>query len=283
MTDDYDSKKYAEFARKLFDAHGVEAINGEYVTVVDVCNVVRKQGVSSNSICTILIRGIASLLEEIESMGKNGGDNAQGASPAVLEKAGNEYDRNEYLNAAKQLYLRFGDKAVEGSYIPLEMSKVLFEECGIDCSKGMVRNFIRAIIAMREKMLAHGIDFDCEDDSGDKTVYTRMDGSTVTKRADVIDHPSHYDNGSMECIEEMRLAFGDEAVRDFCVCNAWKYRYRAGSKGDADEDRNKADRYMTYAARLTWCMNVLADQTGHPITRDDLWDVSNRFVGEGAD
>lgn len=283
MTDDYDSKKYAEFARKLFDAYGVEAINGECVTVVEVDNLARRVGIRSNSVCAALVRCIASLLEEIESMGKNGGDNAQSASPAVLEKAGSEYNREKYLNAAKQLYLRFGDKAVEGACIPLEMSRVMFEECGIDCGKGTVRNFIRVIVAMREKMLAHGIDFDRDDDSGDKTVYTRMDDSTFTKRADVIDHPSHYDNGSMECIEEMRLAFGDEAVRDFCVCNAWKYRYRAGSKGDADEDRNKADRYMTYAARLSWCMNVLADQTSHPITRDDLWDASNRFVGEEAD
>lgn len=61
---------------------------------------------------------------------------------------------------------------------------------------------------------------------------------------DVINHPSHYNReGAMESIEEMELIFGKEAVKHFCLCNVWKYRYRAADKNGA-EDLNKSDWYM---------------------------------------
>ena len=56
---------------------------------------------------------------------------------------------------------------------------------------------------------------------------------------DIINHPAHYTNRQHECIDEMVAMFGKEAVIAFCKCNAWKYRYRAGSKGD--ENDAKAD------------------------------------------
>lgn len=59
-----------------------------------------------------------------------------------------------------------------------------------------------------------------------------------------VDHPGHYNReGSMECIDEMLLIFGKEAVIAFCLCNAWKYRYRAVDKNGA-EDLKKADWYL---------------------------------------
>lgn len=61
---------------------------------------------------------------------------------------------------------------------------------------------------------------------------------------DVINHPSHYNrDGAMESIEEMELIFGKEAVKHFCLCNVWKYRYRAADKNGA-EDLKKSDWYM---------------------------------------
>lgn len=38
-----------------------------------------------------------------------------------------------------------------------------------------------------------------------------------------VDHPAHY-QGKHECIDVMRAMFGDEAVKGFCRCNAFKYR-----------------------------------------------------------
>lgn len=59
--------------------------------------------------------------------------------------------------------------------------------------------------------------------------------------SDNIGHPSHYTNREHECIDEMIAVFGIPDVIAFCKCNAWKYRYRAGSKGDYYEDIKKAD------------------------------------------
>lgn len=61
---------------------------------------------------------------------------------------------------------------------------------------------------------------------------------------DNVNHPKHYcREGGMENIEEMVLAFGREAVMHFCLCNVWKYRYRASDK-NREEDLKKSDWYM---------------------------------------
>ena len=60
---------------------------------------------------------------------------------------------------------------------------------------------------------------------------------------DTVNHPSHYTNGGMECIDEMILVFGKEDVANFCVCNAWKYRRSALSK-NGDQDIQKSNWYM---------------------------------------
>lgn len=68
----------------------------------------------------------------------------------------------------------------------------------------------------------------------------------VKKKAkcDPVNHPVHYEReGAMECIDEMLLIFGKEAVMNFCLCNAWKYRYRASAK-NGDEDYFKSDWYL---------------------------------------
>ena len=59
-----------------------------------------------------------------------------------------------------------------------------------------------------------------------------------------VNHPSHYNRkNGIECIEEMVLVFGVEAVKNFCLCNIWKYRYRAADK-NGEEDLEKSDFYM---------------------------------------
>lgn len=61
---------------------------------------------------------------------------------------------------------------------------------------------------------------------------------------DVINHPKHYcREGGMESIDEMVEVFGREAVMNFCLCNIWKYRYRASGK-NGEEDLKKSDWYM---------------------------------------
>ena len=68
---------------------------------------------------------------------------------------------------------------------------------------------------------------------------------------DDVNHPSHYNReDAMECIEEMVLIFGKEAVKNFCLCNVWKYRYRAADK-NGEKDLKKSDWYMAKYKELS--------------------------------
>lgn len=59
-----------------------------------------------------------------------------------------------------------------------------------------------------------------------------------------VSKPAHYNReGAMETIDEMILLFGKEAVKHFCICNAWKYRARAINKNGV-EDLQKSDWYI---------------------------------------
>lgn len=72
------------------------------------------------------------------------------------------------------------------------------------------------------------------------------DFENLKKLADVdmVNNPPHYNReGGMESIDEMVLVFGTEAVKNFCLCNVWKYRYRAADK-NGEEDLKKSDWYM---------------------------------------
>lgn len=63
-------------------------------------------------------------------------------------------------------------------------------------------------------------------------------------------NPNHYKNQcSLECIDTMRVAFGDRYVFIFCCMNAYKYMWRYENK-NGDEDLKKADWYLDYAKSL---------------------------------
>lgn len=69
-----------------------------------------------------------------------------------------------------------------------------------------------------------------------------------------VNHPAHYNDGAIECIEAMRIMFGDEKVKAFCELNAYKYLWRAGKKGDAKEDIEKAKWYSEYLSMMEACI-----------------------------
>lgn len=65
-------------------------------------------------------------------------------------------------------------------------------------------------------------------------------------------NPNHYKSStSLECIEEMEIIFGINAVICFCVCNAWKYIRRWKNKNGA-EDLKKAKWYIDRAQTLIY-------------------------------
>jgi hypothetical protein len=66
---------------------------------------------------------------------------------------------------------------------------------------------------------------------------------------DSVNHPKHYERAKFECIEIMDEIFGEEAVKHFCLLNAFKYLFRCMNKHeDPREDIEKArwylDRYL---------------------------------------
>ena len=67
---------------------------------------------------------------------------------------------------------------------------------------------------------------------------------------DMVNQPPHYKARAKESIDEMIAVFGPKATFDFCVCNAWKYRYRAPFKGNQAEDDAKSDWYVKMAETI---------------------------------
>jgi hypothetical protein len=61
---------------------------------------------------------------------------------------------------------------------------------------------------------------------------------------DPVNHPSHYTQGGIECIDALEASLGADGVAMFCRGNAMKYLWRAGAKGDLVEDLRKAAWYI---------------------------------------
>lgn len=60
---------------------------------------------------------------------------------------------------------------------------------------------------------------------------------------DVVKNPSHYTDGQIECIDAMIDSQGVSSVQSFCICNAFKYIWRAKKKNGL-EDIKKAQWYL---------------------------------------
>ena len=58
-----------------------------------------------------------------------------------------------------------------------------------------------------------------------------------------INHPDRYAGGKFECIDVMLDVFGTDAVKHFCILNAFKYIWRAEKKNGV-EDIKKAVWYL---------------------------------------
>lgn len=63
------------------------------------------------------------------------------------------------------------------------------------------------------------------------------------KTTDMVEHPPHYETGNFECIDVMLETQGKQATMSFCICNAFKYIYRARRKNGI-EDIKKAKWYL---------------------------------------
>lgn len=67
-----------------------------------------------------------------------------------------------------------------------------------------------------------------------------------------VNHPGHYNQGGIECIDAMEAALGPLVTAHFCHGNAFKYLWRAGAKpgNPVVQDFRKADWYIQKAIEL---------------------------------
>ena len=64
--------------------------------------------------------------------------------------------------------------------------------------------------------------------------------------AENVNHPSHYTQGGIECIEAIRASMPPEGFQDYCKGNVLKYIWRWRDKGGV-EDLEKAKVYLQWA------------------------------------
>ena len=152
------------------------------------------------------------------------------------------------LGIVSKLKDKFEQRVTEGEYIPLGDVDNFFRVHEVKVPS--VNYLIAAVIGLQGilKHVKANNSFNCGND--------------------LVNQPSHYQVNEKECIVEMLILFGTKDFIKYCTINAWKYRYRAGNKGDADQDLKKADRYIEYASRARsikeWDLNPA-------ILTDDEW------------
>lgn len=124
--------------------------------------------------------------------------------------------------------------------------------------KDMDRDYLEEFIWDLEATLKYLSDVPIVDEDGGLRLASEImdDFTKKPKKNDVahelVNHPDHYNEGSIECIEAMRRMYGDEAVKNFCNLTAFKYYFRRGNKvgENFDRDTKKAEWYLDYMKKL---------------------------------
>jgi hypothetical protein len=71
---------------------------------------------------------------------------------------------------------------------------------------------------------------------------------------DTVNHPSHYTDGGIECIEAIEAALSNEEFRGYCKGNCIKYNWRERHKGGT-ESLKKAQWYLDRLIQLDEVQN----------------------------
>lgn len=67
---------------------------------------------------------------------------------------------------------------------------------------------------------------------------------TMTDTNDPVNHPSHYTQNGIECIEAIKASMTAEEFRGYLKGNAMKYLWRYQDKGNPAQDIAKANWYL---------------------------------------
>jgi hypothetical protein len=72
---------------------------------------------------------------------------------------------------------------------------------------------------------------------------TKASKSSPTPSVDLVNHPPHYTQGGIECIDAIRASMSKEQFLGYCKGNSLKYQWRYEAKGGV-EDLKKAKWYL---------------------------------------
>lgn len=72
----------------------------------------------------------------------------------------------------------------------------------------------------------------------------RMPLNPAPLPVDLINHPPHYTQGDIECIDAIKAALGQGGFECFLRGQIIKYTWRLGLKGDGFDDAQKAEWYL---------------------------------------
>ena len=97
---------------------------------------------------------------------------------------------------------------------------------------------------------------------------------------DNVNHPAHYNTGKYESIDVMVETQGVDAVKNFCICNAFKYIYRHRFKNGV-EDIKKAIWYLNKYVELNELTTdvVEVNPSDKYYTDCDLWVKDETCIG----
>ena len=86
----------------------------------------------------------------------------------------------------------------------------------------------------------------------------------------MVNSPSHYNQGNIECIDAMVSAFGEYSTAEFCKINAFKYLWRLGHKDDETQEIGKIKWYLDKYLELTKRPVGVRLDTGEPIYESEI-------------
>lgn len=188
-------------------------------------------------------------------------------------------EKKEWLKARKdRIKLNFECSGIDCDYCPFlglcitdKEAHDLFEEVWAE-EHGYVKKENQHELSV-EKNLAEGkiVTAIVSPDIAEKLKKNFVNCMTEVLQEDNNDpiNPDHYKHGEMQTIERMMTLFGPKKVKTFCEVNALKYLDRAGYKGNALIDHQKADWYLRLARKL-----------GDTVTISYGMDILKKFLKE---
>lgn len=104
----------------------------------------------------------------------------------------------------------------------------------------------------------------------------------MEEKKEMVNHPRHYCQGSMECIDGLIGAFGRKEVATFCKINAMKYIWRLGHKDDEAQEIGKIKWYLDKYLELTKPPIGVRFDTGEPVYEEPIivWNENPTLTGE---